>query len=69
MAGASLVGSQALPLAAQGNFGREGDSYACLQTVHAVADGGTLVQFRIERSAVGEPDSGFVSISGYVESR
>lgn len=61
--------SFALPLVYQGRFDRQGDTFAAVQRLRAYADGGTVVTFRIDRSAVGELDSGFVSISGILESR
>lgn len=61
--------SFALPMLAQGHFPRTGDAFATVHRLRAYADGGTVVTFRVERSAVGELDSGFVSISGILESR
>jgi hypothetical protein len=59
----------ALPMIPQGQFPRQGDLFATVHRVRAYADGGSVVTFRIERSAAGETDSGFVSISGSLESR
>lgn len=59
----------AVPLAYQGRFERQGDSFAGLERLRAYADGGSVVTFRIDRTAVGELDSGFISISGILESR
>lgn len=61
--------SFALPMTPQGHFARFGDTFAAVQRVRAYADGGTVVTFRVERSAAGDLDSGFVSISGVLESR
>ena len=59
----------AIPMISQGSFSRQGDCFASVQSLRAFADGGTVVQFRVDRTAVGELDSGFISISGYLESR
>lgn len=61
--------SFALPMIYQGRYDKQGDTYASALRLRAYADGGTVVTFRIDRSAVGDQDSGFVSISGILESR
>jgi hypothetical protein len=61
--------SFALPMIYQGRFDKQGDTFAAVQALRAYADGGSVVTFRIDRSAVGELDFGFVSISGFLESR
>jgi hypothetical protein len=61
--------SFALPMTYQGRFEKQGDTFATALRLRAYADGGTVVTFRIDRSAVGDLDSGFVSISGVLETR
>jgi hypothetical protein len=59
----------ALPMTYQGRYDKQGDTYASALRLRAYADGGSVVTFRIDRSAVGDQDSGFVSISGVLETR
>jgi len=59
----------AVPMIPQGAFAKQGDCFAGIQSLRAYADGGTVVQFRVDRTAIGDLDSGFISISGYLESR
>ena len=59
----------ALPMTYQGRYEKQGDTFASALRLRAYADGGTVVTFRIDRSAVGDQDSGFISISGVLETR
>jgi hypothetical protein len=56
----------AIPLAPQGTFGKQ-DVYAGTHPLRAHAAGGTTVWVRLERSAPGESDSGFVTLAGRLE--
>jgi len=61
--------SFALPMAYQGRYEKLGDISASALRLRAYADGGTVITFRINRSAVGDVASGFISISGVLENR
>jgi hypothetical protein len=61
--------SFALPMAYQGRYEKLGDVSASALRLRAYADGGTVITFRIHRSAVGDLASGFISITGVLESR
>ena len=56
-----------VPLLAQGRFEGEGSVFAGTQALRAYADGGTSVQLRVDRTAAGDGDTGFVSITGVLE--
>jgi hypothetical protein len=56
-----------VPLAPQGRYEGEGQVHAGTQALRAYADGGTSVQVRVDRTAAGDADTGFVSISGFLE--
>lgn len=56
-----------VPLLAQGRYEGEGTVFAGTQALRAYADGGTSVQVRVDRTAAGEGDTGFVSITGVLE--
>jgi len=61
--------SFALPMAYQGRYEKLGDVASSALRLRAYADGGSVVTFRINRSAIGEQASGFVSLTGLLESR
>lgn len=56
-----------VPLEFQGSFPNQGDVLAGGRSLRVYADGGTVVYFRIDRSAARESDTGFISISGTLE--
>jgi len=56
-----------IPLEFQGAFPNQGDVMAGLRPVRVYADGGTVVHFRIDRSAARENDTGFITLSGTLE--
>lgn len=56
-----------LPLVPQGRFEGEGNVFAGTHALRAYADGGTHLNVRVDRTAGGEGDSGFVTLSGYLE--
>jgi hypothetical protein len=57
----------AVPLVPQGNFPKQGEVFAGTADVQVRAEGGTVVRFRVERTAPGENDGGFVSLFGRLE--
>jgi hypothetical protein len=59
--------THAVPLFSQGRYEGEGHVLAGTQPLRAYADGGTNVQARVDRTATGDGDLGFVSITGYLE--
>jgi hypothetical protein len=59
--------THAVPLFPQGRYEGEGNVLAGTQPLRAYADGGTSVQARVDRTGPADGDSGFVSITGYLE--
>ncbi len=55
------------PLEFQGSFPNQGDVLAGARSLRVYADGGTVVHFRIDRSAARESDTGFITLSGTLE--
>lgn len=56
-----------IPLEFQGAFPNQGDVLAGLRPLRVYADAGTVVHFRIDRSAARENDTGFITLSGTLE--
>jgi hypothetical protein len=56
----------AVPLSPQGSLGK-GESFAATLPVRAYAGPGTSVWFKVERTAPGESDGGFITLSGVLE--
>lgn len=56
-----------VPLQFQGSFPNQGDVLAGARSLRVYADGGTVVHFRIDRSAARDSDTGFVTLSGSLE--
>ncbi|HLF93138.1 MAG TPA: hypothetical protein VJB14_06740 [Planctomycetota bacterium] len=56
-----------VPLEFQGPFPNQGDVLAGARSLRVYADGGTVVYFRVDRSAARESDTGFITISGNLE--
>ncbi len=56
-----------IPLEFQGAFPNQGDVLAGSRSIRVTADGGTVVHFRIDRSAARENDTGFITLSGTLE--
>ena len=62
-----VAATHVVPLEVQGSFPSQGDVLAGQRAFRVYADGGSVIHVQIDRTSARESDSGFVTLSGFLE--